>query len=74
MKRCIFTPSYLRSNRSPQDDQFVHFRIGEMPRHIQRLMIFSIKAVNIDDDVVFHNHNRMLYGIQITYSINRLFL
>ena len=37
-----------------QNDQLVRLRIGEIPRLIQRLMKFSIKAVNIGGDVVFH--------------------
>ena len=47
-----------------QDDQLVRFRIVEIPRLIQRLMKFRIKAVHIGGDVVFHK--RMSYGIQIT--------
>ena len=37
-----------------QDDELMRLRIGEIPRLIQRLMKFSIKAVNIGGDVVFH--------------------
>ncbi len=38
-----------------QDDQLVRFRIVEIPRLIQRFMKFSIKAVNIGGDLVFHD-------------------
>ena len=38
-----------------QDDQLVRLGIGEIPRLIQRLMKFSIKAVNIGGDVIFHH-------------------
>ena len=37
-----------------QDDELMRLRIGEIPRLIQRLMKFGIKAVNIGGDVVFH--------------------
>lgn len=37
-----------------QDDQLVRLGINEIPRFIQRLMKFSIKAVNIGGDVIFH--------------------
>ena len=37
-----------------QDDQLVQLRIGEIPRLIQRLMKFGIKAVNIGGNEVFH--------------------
>ncbi len=37
-----------------QDNQLVWLEIDEIPRLIQRLMKFSIKAVNIGGDVVFH--------------------
>ena len=37
-----------------QDDQLVRLEIREIPRLIQRLMKFSIKAVNIGGDIVFY--------------------
>ena len=42
-----------------QDDQLVRLRIGEIPRLIQRLMKFGIKAVNIGGDVVIHIANNV---------------
>ena len=49
----------------PQDDQLVRLWIVEIPRFIQRLMKFRIKAVNIGGDIVFHD--RMLSCLCVHY-------
>ena len=42
------------AEQSIQDDQLVKFGVGEAPRLVQCLMKFSIKAVYIGGDIVFH--------------------
>ena len=53
-----------------QDDQFVRLRIGEIPRLIQRLVQFGIKAVNIGGDAVFQPRQHHLINELKTFQLS----